>query len=379
MEEINEKLHMQLLDFDAAKRQQWILERKPFSVLFEVTSNCNMNCIHCYLQNNHQKDVLTYDEIIKIIDILYDKGIIFLTFTGGEIFTRKDFIDIYLYSKKKGFLVELFTNASLITDEIINVLKEYPPLLVDVSIYGDDEKTYQQITGISDAFERVMNNCKKMVESGIRVSLKSPILTLTVDKISNMKALAKEIGVPFVYSFDIIPTIDKSNKPREYQVSLKTVLEDEFLNYYDQIQRGERLIDDLDIERINELKECEFVYSCNVALNSFIIDYKGNMLPCMKLRHKGRSILSENFDNIWSDFKIYSEIRARDDYKCKKCDSRYFCDICPAEMDLLYGDAQFRPSNVCKLAKIRKKFYCGKISFNDAVNIETEAINEIAE
>lgn len=63
----------------------------------------------------------------------------------------------------------------MITDEIINVLREYPPLLVNVSLYGDDERTYYEITRIRGTFEKVITNCNKMVEAGIRVSLKSPI------------------------------------------------------------------------------------------------------------------------------------------------------------------------------------------------------------
>lgn len=374
MEEINEKLHMKLLDFDSTRRQQWVKERKPFSVLFELTSNCNMNCIHCYLQNCHEKEYLSYNDIVEIIDILFDQGIIFLTFTGGEIFTRKDFIDIYLYAKRKGFLVELFTNASLITDEVISVLREYPPLLVDVSLYGDDEATYYEITRIKGAFDKVVSNCEKMVKAGIRVSLKSPILSLTVDKIDKMKDIANEIGVPFVFSFDIAPTIDKSNQPKIYQVDLKTCLRYEFQNYFEQIDNGERKLGELDKNSITNLEKCEFVYACNVAQNSFVIDYMGNMLPCMKLRHEGEKLLGSSFDAIWSKFEKYSNIKACDTYKCKKCESRYFCDICPAEMDLMFGDAQVRPAEVCLPAKIRKKFYCGESTFEEA--LEEASLNE---
>ena len=130
MKDPNNELHLNLLDFNITKRREWINNRKPFSVLFELTSGCNMNCIHCYLQNMHSPEQLTYEQVLSIIDILYEKGILFLTFTGGEILTRSDFIDIYLYAKKKGFLVELFTNGYLFTDEIIDVLKKYPPLLI---------------------------------------------------------------------------------------------------------------------------------------------------------------------------------------------------------------------------------------------------------
>lgn len=224
MEEINEKLHLQMLDFDKEKRTKWMKERKPFSVLFEVTPRCNMNCIHCYLKNNHTAYEMDYERIIELIDIIYEKGILFLTFTGGEIFTRKDFLSIYLYAKKKGFLVELFTNGYLISDEIIEVLKEYPPLLVDISLYGANEDTYYKVTGIHGAFNRVLMNCKKLKEAGIRVALKTPVLNETLGQINEMKSIATKMGIPFVYTFEICPTIDKDVSPKSHQVNMVDAL-----------------------------------------------------------------------------------------------------------------------------------------------------------
>lgn len=161
MVENNEKMYLELLDFDTDKKEKWVKQRLPYSVLFELTARCNMNCVHCYLQNVHDTKELSYDKIIEIIDILYEKGIVFLTFTGGEILLRKDFVDIYLYAKKKGFLVELFTNGYLFDDKIIDALAEYPPLLVDISLYGASENTYRKVTGLQNAFARVIQNCKK--------------------------------------------------------------------------------------------------------------------------------------------------------------------------------------------------------------------------
>ena len=97
-----------------------------YSVIFELTPKCNLNCVHCYLHDHHCSEMLSYNKIIEIIDILYEKEVLFLTFTGGEIFTRKDFLDIYTYAKKKGFIIELYTNASLITEDIISALSKYP-------------------------------------------------------------------------------------------------------------------------------------------------------------------------------------------------------------------------------------------------------------
>lgn len=366
MEEINESLHLQLLDFDKEKRAQWMRERKPFSVLFEVTSRCNMNCIHCYLQNNHIDREMEYERIIELIDILYEKGILFLTFTGGEIFTRKDFMSIYLYAKKKGFLVELFTNGYLISDEIIEVLKEYPPLLVDISLYGANEDTYYKITGIKGAFDKVLSNCRKLKEAGIRVSLKTPVLNETLEQISEMKAIANRMNIPFVYTFEICSTIDKDDAPKKHQVRMADALKHEFENHFEQMKNGEKkTVDRNDI--IQELLNNEYVFRCNVALNSFIIDYNGKMCPCMKLRHKGELLTKEKYDEIWEQFGIYSRMLATENYICQKCDAAYYCDICPGEMDHLYNDMEYRDKRMCKIALIRRDFYENKITFEEAL------------
>ncbi len=357
MEEINEKLHMELLNFDETKRKKWVQDRKPFSVLFELTPKCNMNCIHCYLHNKHMEEQLSTRQIMDIIDILHEKGILFLTLTGGEILTRSDFLDIYLYAKKRGFLVELFTNGLMFNDEIIAVLKEYPPLLVDISIYGACEETYYKITGVNGAFSRVVDNCRKLKDAGVRVALKSPIIKQTLPELDDMKKIAENIGIPFVYTFEICPTIDKDNTPQNYQVPLYVSLENEFNNYYEQINNGTRRDDEDNYDIVNELAMDERLYTCNVALNSFVIDYSGNMCPCMKLRHKGVSLLKHDYDTIWDEFKVYSNIIASKKYICRGCDARYYCDVCPAESDLMYNDPEYRCLEMCLPAKLKKEFY----------------------
>ena len=367
MVENNEKMYLKLLDFDTDKKEKWVKQRLPYSVLFELTARCNMNCVHCYLQNVHDTKDLSYDKIIQIIDILYEKGIVFLTFTGGEILLRKDFVDIYLYAKKKGFLVELFTNGYLFDDKIIGVLAEYPPLLVDISLYGASENTYCKVTGLQNAFTRVIQNCKKLKKAGIRVSLKSPIIDITFPEIKDMQMLADKLQIPFVYTFEICNTIDRQDVPKMHQISLNKALEYEFANHYKQIETEGRKSKSNYDEIINTLRNNEKVYSCNVAVNSFVVDYNGKMCPCMKLRHRGIKLEKNNYEKIWSDFKKYSAQIATMDYKCKGCEALYYCDVCPAEMDFLYNDPEYRPENACKCAYIRKAFYENKISFDEAL------------
>ena len=247
------------------------------------------------------------------------------------------------------------------------MLQAYPPLLVDISLYGANEETYKRITRIDGAFSKVIENCRKLKSSGIRVSLKSPIIKETFNEIEKMKQLAKEIGVPFVYSFEICPTIDKKTEPKSHQVELKYTLDDEFNNYYEQVRRGDRIEGQINYEFIDKLAKSETVFACNVGVNSFMIDYSGRMCPCMKLRHKGQVLNHDNYDAIWESFKLFSTLRASQNYKCMKCKSRYYCDVCPGEIEHMYGDYEYRNDSMCRPAELRRCFYEKLLTFEDVI------------
>lgn len=357
------------LNFNKEKKKQWAKERKPYSAFMELTPKCNMNCVHCYLQNHHGMKELSYKEITEIVDILYDKGIIFLTLSGGEIFTRNDFIDIYMYVKKKGFMVELFSNGLAITDEIIEVLRKYPPLLIDISIYGASEGTYETVTGISGAFNNVIDNCKKIKAAGIRMSLKSPVLKETCDEINAMRRIAEKIGVPFCVSYEIDVTIDNDDITKKHQLSVEDMLFCEFNDFL--LYGKEKSNTDTDVDDIYEI-ETDSLFVCNVAQSSFIIDYEGRMCPCMKFRHRGKKLTKGNFDNIWKEFGEIQKLKASDSYKCKKCKARYYCDACAAEREFVLGDLEAIDEQMCKYALARYGFYREKMHINEAVDIVKE-------
>src|SRR5260370_928608 len=91
-------------------------------VSLEVTRRCPLECQHCY-NNLAMGDLaarnreLTKEEYSAILTELADMGVIWLLFTGGEIFARKDFLEIYTCAKQKGFLITLFTNGILINEK----------------------------------------------------------------------------------------------------------------------------------------------------------------------------------------------------------------------------------------------------------------------
>lgn len=324
-----------------------------YSVIFEITSRCNFNCVHCYLHDHHCESDLPFEEIIRIIDILYEKEVLFLTLTGGDIFTRRDFLDIYLYAKKKGFIVELYTNGALINEQIIEVFKKYPPLLVDISLYGSCEDTYKEVTGVSGAFSRVMKNIQMLIEANIRVSVKAPILNLYYSELEDIKKIAKSFNIPFRTGFEIFPSIDNDDSVQQYAVPLRDSLKYEFAEFD---KKPRTFGEESDAEYVN-LLEVKPLFRCKLGRASCAIDYQGNMCPCMSFRHIGKPLTSDNYDDIWKSFSEYPKMKASDDYKCLRCKAYDFCDICPAMMQFVHGDLEYIDEHFCKSAIARYAHY----------------------
>jgi MoaA/NifB/PqqE/SkfB family radical SAM enzyme len=154
---------LELPDFHLWKKTEE--KRIPLSAEIEFTERCNNNCIHCYINlpandEEAKKRELSFREITDIVDEAVEMGCLWWLISGGEPLVRKDFADIYLYLKKKGLLVSVFTNATLITPKLIRLFKRYPPRDLEITIYGVTRKTYERITrtpGSFEAFRRGIN------------------------------------------------------------------------------------------------------------------------------------------------------------------------------------------------------------------------------
>lgn len=98
----------------------------------------HFRCIHCY----HPFDEytfsynLTLNEIKKIIDEAFSLRVFRVTISGGEPFIRNDIYDILEYISDKGMIIDIFTNATLINDDVIKRLERYNIKEIGISFYS---------------------------------------------------------------------------------------------------------------------------------------------------------------------------------------------------------------------------------------------------
>jgi MoaA/NifB/PqqE/SkfB family radical SAM enzyme len=157
--------------------------RVPVNGTIEVTNRCPLECKHCY-NNLPMSDFvarareMTLDEHKRLLDELADLGCLWLLFSGGEIFARRDFLDIYAYAKRKGFLITLFTNGTLITERIADFLADMRPFAIEITLYGGTKKTYENLTGIPGSYDRCLRGIDLLLERKLPLKLKTVAISI---------------------------------------------------------------------------------------------------------------------------------------------------------------------------------------------------------
>jgi len=349
----------------AIARREWSPNHTPINASIELSPHCNFKCIHCYLSDVKIKNnEMSTSQIKTIIDILADAGMFVLTFTGGEPLLRKDFKEIYIYAKKRGLLVELFTNGFLLNNELLEVFLEYPPLELDISLYGSTDEKYEEITGVKEAFTKVKNNIKQFKEHGINVSLKSTIMSKLADDLDGMFSVAKELGISMRIRFGMIPTVNNVSKT-DLQIDAKKAVE-LYASYSNTYKNDVEILCKNIVDANLHLGKTR--YACGMGKCSCFIDYQGKIYPCIETRPLGIgvSIFDEKFEIIWEKFGKYSYEMLKEaeerDYKCLTCKNVSICPSCPAIRERKYGSPLIVKDEDCEYTNVLSDYIINSVA-----------------
>ena len=345
-------------DWSHELHERVVAQRVPISGSIEVTRRCNLACVHCYNnlplgdQEAHRTE-LTFGEHCRILDEMAAEGCLWLLYTGGEIFVRKDFLDIYAYAKKAGFLITLFTNGTLITPLVAEYLAAWNPFSVEISLYGCKGGTHDRVTGVAGSFDRTMRGVRLLMEVGLPPILKTMVLKTNTHEIWDMKRFVEEeLGLEFRFDAMINPRVGSSLAPLSMRLSPQEVvgldLKDpkrmtEWVKFCEHFKR-----------RAHNSEEGNELYACGGSHNAFAIDASGKLSTCVIWHGEGYDLRKGSFKEGWQDFLLkVSKKKTTRKTKCLACGLRSMCGMCPANGVLECGDAEEPVDFLCQVAHLR--------------------------
>ena len=331
-------------------------KRVPLEASIEVTRRCPLDCQHCY--NNlpmgdlaARNQELTKEEYFAILTELADMGVIWLLFTGGEIFARKDFLEIYSFANRKGFLITLFTNGILINEKIADYLRQFPPFEIEITLYGRTRETYEKLTRLPGSYERCMRGIDLLLERGLPLKLKTVATSVNRHEIAGMKAFAEqELGVEFKFDGAINPRIDCSSAPLAVRLTPEEVvaLELQWPKIAAEHKKG------LATSMASPHVPVDTVYSCGGGVNGFALDPTGKMSICVISHQDTYDVRAGNLREGWEQFLLkVRQRKLRKMSKCVNCQIQSVCSMCPANGELENGDAESPVDFLCEVAHLR--------------------------
>lgn len=344
-------------DFSRIIHQSVNPRRIPVNATIEVTRRCPLECKHCY--NNLPMDdlaarrgELTLEEHKQLIDELVDAGTLWVCYSGGEIFARRDFLDIYTYATNRGILVTLFTNATLITEKIADYLAEHPPFDIEVTLYGRTKETYEALTGIPGSYEKCMRGIELLLARKLPLKLKTVAVSINVHEIEAMREFAESLGVEFKFDAMINPRIDCSASPLEVRL---TETEMVALDLQDpkRVAEWRRLA----LAFAPAVKETPTVYDCGGGYNAFAIDPNGELSICV-LSHVDTVNVRDGFVKGWEGFlRGVRDRPATRVTKCTTCAMKSLCGSCAANGELENRDPEEPVDFLCRTAHLRAEVF----------------------
>jgi radical SAM protein with 4Fe4S-binding SPASM domain len=296
------------------------------------------------------RDEMSTDQILSCLDQVAEAGCLSLLFSGGEPLLRRDFPTIYERAKKKGFLVSVFTNGTLIDESILDLFDDLPPQGVEISVYGSAASTHDLVTRTPGSFDRCLAGVERLLKRKIRLKLKTILMTLNRHEFSAIQELARSRGLDFRLDPAIFPTFGGDRSPLELRVSAEEAVAFDFAD------RGRARAWTRHFSRGAAAESSNALYQCGAGQRTFHIDSTGKLRPCLMVRNESYSydLKSGSFQSGWSEVVArVREAKAGVDYACNRCEKRTLCGLCPA-FNRLETEREDQPSDyACAIGQLR--------------------------
>lgn len=328
----------------------------------ELTERCNNNCIHCYI-NQPEDDCckgeeLTTSEIQSILTQAVSLGCLSIRFTGGEPLLRDDFEEIYLFARRLGLKVVIFTNGTLINPHLADLFVRVPPLeKIEVSVYGMSRRSCEAVTRTPGSFQAAMKGIDLLRQKEIPFVVKAPVLPPNETEMAEFDAWASSI--PWMEERPVYTSIFDLRARRDCKEKNELI---KMLRLH-----PEKVVEIISSDEERYVQEMyqfcskflrvfgDGLFTCGAGLSA-CIDAYGKVQPCMLLRHPGvvydlrtvslKEVLVELFPRL-------RKMKAQNpDYivRCSRCFLRGLCEQCPAKSWMEHGVLDKPVDYLCQVA-----------------------------
>jgi radical SAM protein with 4Fe4S-binding SPASM domain len=307
----------------------------PLNVSIETTLACNIRCVHCYNFDRDQprravpdgaateggcapeRPELSTDEILSLMGDVRAAGCLFLSLTGGEVFSHPDLFVFLERARGLNLAVQLLTNGTMLRPGVARRLAGYRNLMgVSVSLYGATAAVHDAITQVNGSFARTWAGVERLRAAGVTVRLKFIVMRQNAHEAQAMMDGASARRFPYLVDMTVTARHDGTSGSLNAQID-RTQLET--------LCRGP-LRSLLPIGHRPPPPAEQF--NCNCARGNCAISARGEVYPCISVPWSAGNVRDRPFAEIWRHSPVFTRIRGltlADFPKCAPCPHRGHC------------------------------------------------------
>lgn len=342
-------------------------KRVPLSFDLEITARCNLNCRHCYINlpaghREAKEQELTAAEILDIAAQAVDMGAMWCLITGGEPLLRKDFAEIYMGLKRLGLLVSVFTNATLINREYIELFTKYPPRDIEITVYGVTRRTWEAVTRQPGSFENFMSGLDSLMADGVPIRLKAMAIQSNLHEQQAIADFCRRNTKDY-FRFDPQLHLRFDRDPlRNEEIRAERLSPEQLVTLEKtdpkRMQALHKKCDTLINDKFAHL-HCNHLFHCGAGNAGFSVSYDGRFRLCPSLWAEGTTfdLRAGSLAQAWHDFvPQVRDMRSHNTrflQTCRRCPLVNLCLWCPAHADLETGQMDGETPYFCQVAQKR--------------------------
>ena len=347
---IHDSKSSELVQLDSVRVKQQVFDdrvsrwknMRPSIAHVYIENRCNLKCEHCYeSEETHppQRYALGLDDYNQIFEELHELGVLSVTLTGGEIFLRRDVLDIVALARRHRMAVTLFTSGTLIDRKKAERLANLQVQAVEISLYSHDADVHDAFTRTPGSHARSLRALQLLQEVGVRTVLKANLMTFNVDYIDELIALARKVGADYQLDPTVKPRMDGDPAPLRYAVSpariRKLILSrPDLYEAFKRFEPGELCSGDRSI-----LKDEDVI--CGAARDVISLSADGGVYACGFFGTAGGHLKRQSLRDIWFGSEQFSKVRETTFGKmtaCSNCEVKSTCIPCMAYAEVEHQD-----------------------------------------
>lgn len=333
------------------------LTHTPIGGTMELLPLCNMDCKMCYVRKSKAEmeaegRMLSCDEWLRIADEAVEAGTLFLLLTGGEPLMYPEFRRLYAELSRKGLILSVNTNGTLIDEEWADFFAEHGCRRMNITLYGKNDETYAKLCGNPHGFTQVMRAAKLLKERNVSFRLTCSVTPQNVDDLPELYAIARELNVPLQAACYMFPGERRGiDAERQYRMAPEEAGACVMRCFqYANPGANAEIASRMTLAKTRQPGKLATAhgFNCRAGHSGFWMNWKGELLPCGMFSDPKISLLDHSFRACW-DYVVQQTKDIPLCAKCKECDLQNICQVCPAACYTETGSTDGWPEYVCRM------------------------------